>query len=176
MNQFCETKNNDTIEPKVEPIMCPKLFSTSPHLLGQQCPRLLDSNINTSHPLLNSLYSGIKLYWQHLLNQFMTHLGSRDVYFVGDSLNGQMRNQMFCLEEFTDIKFMHHIHGGVQTGFPTPLNESVYNFSKNTNTDIVDTAFRQEWYDIIRKNPRIKYFVINTGMWWNPANIIHLKC
>lgn len=42
-NQFC----NDTIvEPKLEPIMCPKLFSSSPHIHGHFCPRLFDLNIS----------------------------------------------------------------------------------------------------------------------------------
>ena len=132
---------------------------------------MLDSKIDFSHPL----YIGIKLYWQDLLNQFKSHLGNREVYSLGDSLHGQMFLQMLCLEEFADIKFMYHIRQSKQTGFPTPLNVSLYNFSERVDGDMVDRAFRQEWYDDIRGNKRIKYLVFNTGMWWNPVNLIYLK-
>ena len=35
LKQFCETKYNDTIEPEVAPNICPKLFSTGPHIIRQ---------------------------------------------------------------------------------------------------------------------------------------------
>jgi len=67
------------------------------------------------------------------------------------------------------------IHRYKVYAFPTPLNVSLYNFSKRVDGDIVDRAFRQEWYDDIRGNNRIKYLVFNTGMWWNPVNFVYLK-
>jgi hypothetical protein len=55
------------------------------------------------------------------------------------------------------------------------LNVSLYNFSERVDGDMVDRAFRQEWYDDIRGNSRIKYLVFNTGIWWNPVNLVYLK-
>ena len=109
------------------------------------------------------------------MNKFRTHLGDRVVFFVGDSLKKQMLTQLRCLEDFTAVSIKHHIHDSVLSGFPTPLNSSYYNFSKYTKEYIIDAAFRQEWYYHIRGNNRIKYLVINTGMWWNPDYFIYLK-
>ena len=66
LKQFCDTT---TIEPEIQPIMCPKFVSNSPAML---CPRLFDSNITISYPLLSSSNVSIKLHWQHLLNKFKT--------------------------------------------------------------------------------------------------------
>jgi len=178
LKQFCQAKYKDTIEPKVEPIMCPKLFLSTPHVPHRNCSRMFDSSIDISHSSLSSSYVDTKLYWQHLLNQFRTHLGKHVVFFLGDSMKAQMLTQLRCLEEFADIQFIHHhhIHGSVETGFPTSLpHSSLYNFSGRVDGDIVHRAFRQEWYDTIRGNNIIKYFVFNTGMWWNPNYFIYLK-
>jgi len=173
LKQFCETMYNDTIEPEIQPIICPKFFYSSIH--NVVCPRLFDSNINFSNPLLSSSYADTKLHWQHLLNKFKKHLGDRGVLFVGDSLKLQTVAQLRCLEDFTAVSIMHHIHDSVVTGFPTQLNSSLYNHSKYTKEFIIDAAFRQEWYYNIRGNNRIKYLVINTGMWWNPDYFIYLN-
>ena len=171
LKQFCETMYNDAIEPEIQPIICPKFFYSSTQ--NAICPRLFDSNIN--NPLLSSSYVNIKSYWQHLLNKFKKHLGDREVFFVGDSLKKQMLTQLRCLEDFTAVSIIHHIHDSVLTGFPTPLNSSFYNYSKYTKEYIIDAAYRQEWYYHIRENNRIKYLVINTGMWWNPDYFIYLN-
>ena len=152
--------------------MCPKLFSSSPHIHGHFCPRLLDLNISL---LQSSSYAVTKSYWQTLLHKFKTHVGRHQVFFLGDSIRGQMISQFRCLEDFTAVSIMHHVHDSALTGFPTPLNSSLYNFSKYANNDIVDRAYRQEWYYNIRGNNRIKYLVFNTGMWWNPDYFIYLK-
>ena len=110
LKQFCETAYNDTIEPEIQPIMCPRFVPNSPAML---CPRLFDSNINFSIPLLSSSYADTKLQWQHLLNKFKKHLGDRVVFFLGDSLKKQMLTQLKCLEVFTAVSVIHHIHDSV---------------------------------------------------------------
>ena len=60
--------------------------------------------------------------------------------------------QLRCLEDFTTVSIMNHVHDSVLTGFPTQLNSSLYIHSKNTNKDVIDVAFRQEWYNKIREN------------------------
>jgi hypothetical protein len=172
LKQFCETAYNDTIEPEIQPIMCPRFVPNSPSML---CPRLFDSNINFSNPLLSSLYADTKLHWQHLLNKFKKHLGDRVVFFLGDSLKKQMLTQLKCLEVFTAVSVIHHIHDSALSGFPTQLNSSLYNFSRHVDIYVAERAFRQEWYYHIRGNNRIKYLVINTGMWWNPDYFIYLN-
>ena len=55
LKHFCETNTyNNTIEPEIQPIMCPKFFSSSIHTVV--CPILFDLNITISYPLLSSLY------------------------------------------------------------------------------------------------------------------------
>ncbi len=75
----------DTIEPEMQPIICPKFFSTSINN-NIVCPKTFDSNIIISSPLLRSSYADTKLHWQHLLKKFKKHLGDGEVFFVGDSL------------------------------------------------------------------------------------------
>lgn len=116
LKQFCTTRYNDTIEPEVGPIMCPKLFASTPHAPHRNCSRMMfdSSTINISQSLLSSSsYVDTKVYWQHVLNTLRTHLGQHVVYFLGDSMKAQMLTQLRCLEEFADIQFNHrqHIHG-----------------------------------------------------------------
>ena len=171
--QFCTTNRDDTIEPKLEPILCPDYFKARPEIHGHFCPRLLNANL--SNQLKSSLYLSTKLYWKKLFHKFKIHLRNQTVYFLGDSIRGQMMSQMRCLEDFTDIKLMNHIHESKLYGFPTQLNSHLYNFSKHTDVNVVDRAFRQEWYYHILHTRSIKYLVLNTGMWWNPDYFIYIN-
>jgi len=97
---------NETIEPEMQSIICPKFFSTSIH--NVVCPKMFDSNIIISSPLLRSSYADTKLHWQHLLKKLQIHLGDGEVFFVGDSLKLLTIAQLRCLEDFTAVSILNH--------------------------------------------------------------------
>lgn len=172
LENFCQHNINDSIKPKLEPILCPyyynHMYKNSNH--AYFCPRLNNPNISI-HQL--TAYESTKIYWQKKMHQLKKHLGNQTVYFLGDSINGLIITQMRCLQDFAQYEIMNNIETSGQVGYPTQLGSMIYNFSRYN--DVLERAYQQQWYHHIRNaNQKVKYFVINTGVWWNPNNFRYL--
>ena len=176
LKEFCQKHMNLTIQPQIQPILCPKLAAegkaNTPHYICET----LNSNISIHNYLHQHEYIYTKLFWNDLLTKFIDHLSNREVMFVGDSLTVNTYFHFKCLAEFASIDIPQVIIEDNPSPYPSHFKSTLYGFSNSSRINsAVISADHEPWYLYIIQNPSVKYLIINTSMWWHYDFIFNLK-
>lgn len=183
---FCLKNIHQTIQPIIQPFLCPSLAKKNTTKKHYICDRFVAT---TNISMASKIYLETKLNWQKLLNKFVKHLTNRQVIFLGDSLMGNIKMQLQCLGEFTNVdimKFVINVTSETMGALPIVANfSSMYRFNLaqlQQSYNLTNESFKKNsintWYNKVRKDSNTfmkQYLVINTGMHFNYDSFINLK-
>ena len=157
---FCKYHINETIEPRIEPILCPKVK----YHKDAYCSQYVDNNRSISNYHNQTIYKNFKSYYSKLFKDLLKYLKNRKVYFIGDSVTIHSYAQIECLSHYTKIDIHNNFISRKNMGFPTSIHKtwSNYDFVGIRDKSLNDIRSEQ-WYDDIRGNDQIQYVIINTG-------------
>lgn len=176
LKEFCQKHIQLTVQPQIQPILCPNLaaagLKNTQHYICEQ----LISNNSIHHYLQQQEFVHTKLHWGDVLTKFINHLSNRKVMFVGDSLTVNTYFHFKCLAEFAHIDIPQVIIEENPSPYPSHFNSTLYGFSNSSRiTSAVTSADHEPWYLYIIQNPSVQYLIFNTGMWWHYDFILNLK-
>ena len=160
LKEFCQKHMNLTIQPQIQPILCPNLAAAGNANTKHFICQTMNSNISIHNYLQKHKYIHTKLFWDDLLTKFINHLSNREVMFVGDSLTVNTYFHFKCLAEFASIDIPQVIIEDKLSPYPSHFKSALYGFSNSSRiTSAVISADHEPWYLYIIQNPSPKYSI-----------------